>query len=129
MRTKAIISYLSISLIFMIISSGDIVAQDKEIFIYQGTGKKSFSEKIEENLDLANRGNSRARVELGKFYYYGIGIKKDIKKARYWLTKAANQDHALADGVELNYTKAFPQARLSAELGHTKAQYLLGFLI
>ena len=49
----------------------------------------------------AEKGYSKAMVRLGKKYYYGFKdseteIKKDLVKARYWLTKAENLNNTVA---------------------------------
>lgn len=64
---------------------------------------------------LANKNYSSAEALLGAFYYKGISLSKDNKKAIEWLTKASlsgNTDaqeglayaHAEIDGITLNRT-------------------------
>ena len=35
-----------------------------------------------------------AQRNLGVIYFKGQGVQKDLDKAKYWLTKAANQNNA-----------------------------------
>lgn len=71
----------------------------------------------------------------------GRGVKKNPKKAIFWLKKAAdmghiqaNYDYALVlckgmDGTAINRKAALPYLRLASENGHVKAQSLLGYML
>ena len=37
----------------------------------------------------AKQGNAEAQADIGSFYYYGTGVKKNLKKAEEWLVKAS----------------------------------------
>jgi hypothetical protein len=43
--------------------------------------------------DMANDGNAGAQYELANYYLEGIGVEKDVAKAKEWLQKAAQQRH------------------------------------
>lgn len=45
---------------------------------------------------LAKQGYPLAECQLGYFYYNGLGVEKNIKKAVYWTRKAAK--HGDRDG-------------------------------
>jgi hypothetical protein len=44
-------------------------------------------------IDMANDGNAGAQYELANFYLEGIGVEKDVAKAKEWLQKAVQQGH------------------------------------
>lgn len=82
----------------------------------------------------ANKGNSRAQLVVGKYYYFGSdGISKNIETAeKYWL-QSANQNVAEAQYAlgELyfnltKYPESFSWYKRAAEQGHADAQYHLG---
>ncbi len=41
------------------------------------------------HLELAEKGYPLAECQVGYFYYCGLGTEKDIEKALYWTTRAA----------------------------------------
>ena len=72
-------------------------------------------------------------------YYTGIGVKKSNKTAFKWYTKAAENDHALAQyalatmylegkGVKQSYKDAFKWMKEAAEQGVRSAQYDLSLM-
>lgn len=88
---------------------------------------------------LAISGYAKAQATLGWIYHTGKGAKKNLEKARYWYTRAANQSHEIALnnlgvfyekglGVGKNYQKARDYYRASANLGYRFAQYNLGMM-
>jgi hypothetical protein len=48
-----------------------------------------------------NPTNANEQFELGKKYEEGDGVPKDLEKAKYWYTKAAEQGHVGAKGMVL----------------------------
>lgn len=116
----------------------DFAESDSEIVSSQNT---LVADKLEHSFNdyysLAESGDADAQCKVGRCYYDGIGIKKDIKQAVEWYSKAAEQGHADAqnrlgvrylngDGVEEDESlaaKLFEQAALQ---GHAKAQCNLG---
>ena len=85
----------------------------------------------------AEYGDADARYRLGKMYERADRMPKDINKAVYWYTKAAEENHpkaimALAElyyyGVEVkqNLPLAFKYFRLAAESKNMEAVYCLG---
>lgn len=38
---------------------------------------------------VANKKEACSQFQLGMMYYYGHGIKKNVKKAKFWLKKAS----------------------------------------
>lgn len=48
--------------------------------------------------NAAQLGNRDAEYALGYFYYYGIGVPRDVVKGRIWISKAAN--HGLPAAIE-----------------------------
>ena len=45
---------------------------------------------------LAEQGYPLAECQIGYFYYGGLGVEKDLKKALYWTRRAA--EHGDRDG-------------------------------
>ena len=57
--------------------------------------------------DKANHGNAKAQNTMGAYYESGNGVDKDLWKAIYWYTKAAEQGHPNAQyHLAILYNKA-----------------------
>jgi len=76
------------------------------------------------------------RCLWGKYYYGSTGIRKNFKKAIYWLERAALQNddesqfmlgvcHYNGQGVLKSRENAFECFKMAAESGHSNAQYHL----
>lgn len=57
---------------------------------------KQYEKCFEGYLSLAEKGYPLAEYQIGCFYYEGLGVKKDLNKAVYWIRRAA--DHGDRDG-------------------------------
>ena len=57
---------------------------------------KQYKECFEGHLKLADKGYPLAECPVGYFYLDGLGVEKDLSKARYWTERAAN--HGDRDG-------------------------------
>lgn len=53
--------------------------------------KESLDKGIGYLQQAAERGLVRAQEQLGRIYYYGDGVEKDLAKAEYWTRRAAEQ--------------------------------------
>ncbi len=94
--------------------------------------KKRFQEQLEK----AVSGDHRAQYRLGLAYLRGNGVKKDLRKARIWLEKAAEHGNARAlyklgmlhvsrrYGM-YNPASAFRYFRQGAAKKHAESQYSL----
>jgi TPR repeat protein len=87
-------------------------------------------------LEEAEKGNSDYQHLLGKAYTEGLGVAKDPKKSRKWLSKAAKQDdisalfyiakiNSLGIGGEVNYPLAARALLRGANLGDAASQAAL----
>ena len=81
--------------------------------IYLGnTGDYGFAEDHEKSAywyeKAAELGDAYSQYRTGKNYYHGSAVKKDLEKARYWITLAAKQGHkdAQEDIDKLNAGKS-----------------------
>lgn len=85
----------------------------------------------------AGYGLDLAQCKLGKCYYYGDGVDKDIGRAVNWWTRAAEQGNATAqnrlgssynkgEGVPRDVNKAIEWWTKAAEQGRGASQFLLG---
>lgn len=85
----------------------------------------------------AEAGNPEAQFNLGKCFYNGDGVEKDLKEAVKWYRKAAEQGNGNAQnnlgfcyrfgyGVEKDYFEAVNWYRKAAEQGNPSGQYNLG---
>ena len=57
---------------------------------------QQYKKCFDRHLVLAKQGYPLAECQLGSFYYNGLGVEKNIKKAVYWTRKAAK--HGDRDG-------------------------------
>ena len=78
-----------------------------------------------------------SQYELGNYYFDGICVNKDYKKALSWFKKAAEQEHREAQnnyglmyyyayGVNQDNKKAFSWIMKSAEQDYDQAQFMIG---
>jgi hypothetical protein len=47
-------------------------------------------------MKLAEKGNAEAQFKIGEMYETGFGVKRDMKLANEWISKAAGQGHEVA---------------------------------
>ncbi|MGH7971838.1 MAG: tetratricopeptide repeat protein [Limisphaerales bacterium] len=87
----------------------------------------------------AVKGKPEPQYQLGRCYYYGLGVRRDFSQAAHWFALAANQGHAKAEtalgvmslagtGQPRNYRAALTWFRRAAEQGLPEAQNQLGML-
>ena len=88
-------------------------------------------------LPLAEAGEVRAQIRLGKLLYEGLGTPKDYAEAARWWRRAADTGNASAatslgflytqgHGVPQDYAEAARWYRMSATLGDDHGQFDLG---
>ena len=86
----------------------------------------------------AESGDADAQYELGKHYYNGEGVTKNLDKAFKWVKLAADKDHTKAqfmlgycyykgNGVTQDYKEAVKWFKLAADKGDADAQDMLGY--
>jgi len=64
-------------------------AHDLAVAYENGDGvKKSLGQAFEMNMCAALLGDAQAFYEVGRMYFYGIGVSRNRRVARYWLDKA-----------------------------------------
>ena len=102
--------------------------------------EESLSVKFEATKQKAEQGDEVSQFNLGKLYYLGEGVEKDLKEAMKWFRKAAEQGYGLAQnnlgsmylkgiGVEEKDDKeAMKWFRKAADQGIALAQYNLGLM-
>jgi len=83
------------------------------------------------------RGDADSQYQVGKAYYYGLGIPADYTHAYRWLKMAADREipdacYLIGKMNELgvlsgkNPDEAFRYYKKAVELGHKPAQFSLG---
>jgi len=109
---------------------------------FKEIGPKSVlnrTNKFEDTLKKAERGEAEAQYNLGIMYQFGKEVKQDQKLATYWYTKSAEQGHQFAQhflggmylsgkGVPQNYKQAFYWYEKSAKQGWAPAQHFIGLM-
>lgn len=98
--------------------------------------KQLYGEKLEDIKQLhvrAEQGDTDAQFKLGKMYFKGDTIPKDIMKAMYWLMLAGKLGHVEAQVAvaQINialkdYDEAIVWFKKAGALGHPVAQHVLG---
>ncbi len=94
-------------------------------------------QQVQEWRASAERGDAGAQKELGRCYYYGKEVEKDLREAVRWWRKSAEQGNAKAqcnlgvcyangNGVEKDFREAVRWYRKAAEQGFAAAQHDLG---
>ena len=86
---------------------------------------------------LAKQGNAEAQLKVGEMYENGFGVDQDKKEAKYWITRAANQNHQTArfkllywdmerKGLNGENKAKVEELNTKAKQGNAHAQYFLG---
>ena len=97
----------------------------------------NYAEAVKWYRKAANKGDNKARNDLGNCYYGGKGVEKDELEAVRWFWDAAVQGDADAQnslgdcyyygkGVEVNETEAAEWYQGAADKGHADAQTKIG---
>lgn len=97
----------------------------------------NYAEAVKWYRKAANKGDNKARNDLGNCYYGGKGVEKDELEAVRWFWDAAVQGDAEAQnslgdcyyygkGVEVNETEAAEWYQGAADKGHADAQTKIG---
>lgn len=97
----------------------------------------NYAEAVKWYRKAANKGDNKARNDLGNCYYGGKGVEKDELEAVRWFWDAAVQGDAEAQnslgdcyyygkGVEVNETEAAEWYQGAADKGHAGAQTKIG---
>ena len=64
-------------------------AHDLAVAYEKGDGvKKSLKQAFELNMYAALLGDAQSFYEVGRMYFYGIGVSRNRRLAKYWLEKA-----------------------------------------
>jgi len=104
---------------------------------YRNGLKPKYKEAIRLLNDLVEKGSLPAKVDLGTFYYFGLGVKKNPKKAFELFSENLSKDYPLSYyylgccyefgvGVEIDKKKAFKLFLVAAKAGIPEAQYNVG---
>ena len=102
-----------------------------------GVGCSKNLSEFQKTKAKAMLGDDDAQRNLAQRYYYGLGVKKDFKKAAKWQRKAADQGWKVAQhnlgfmyarglGVQQDFKEAVKWQRKAADQGYKNAQYSLG---
>lgn len=103
------------------------------LFLHSSLAQIKDTDKLDM---LAEQRNPEDQYLTGKIHYLGHGVPKDTQLARFWLTKAAEQQHVQAqfllgniynkDDDLKNHTLAMYWYKQAAEQEYSPAQFLLG---
>jgi TPR repeat protein len=92
------------------------------------------SEFLEETKRRAEAGDATAQCNLGIFYFFGQGVRRDVRESTRWYCRAAEQGDAQAQynlgiafdrghGVARDSSESFRWFLAAAEGGHAESQY------
>ena len=90
-------------------------------------------------MKLAKKGNAEAQHKIGEMYETGFGVKKDMKQAHLWVTKAATQGLEAANfklaywdiqknGLKGGNKKKYTELTTKAKDGNLQAMYYVGMM-
>lgn len=82
---------------------------------------------------LADQGDAKAQNALGNGYQHGFWGEIDLKQAKYWFSKAANQNYAggihnlgILEFLQRNYQQALPYFEKAVSMNHADSINMLG---
>ena len=121
-------------------STGPSSPKERWAAIDKATEDGDFKRAFQLLQPLAEGGDAQAQFRLADYYAGGLGTKKNPEEVRYWLVKAAKQNHAEAQnrlgqlyeqgqGVERDYRFARELYEQAAAQGQREAQQRLARLL
>ena len=96
-----------------------------------------YQQALDKWMPLAKTGDPEVQVLVGEMFRRGLGVEKDLMRARNWHQKSADQGHIngiyhLAQyhlhgqgGVAKDPARALAMFQKAADLGHWNAQYII----
>ena len=123
--------------VFLIVACATGAAADSYEDAVSALGRRDFTLAVRLFRPLAEQGNLRAQVSLGRMYHGGHGVPQDYQEALKWFRKAAEQADAQAQsmlggmyanglGISQDYQEAVKWYRKAAQQGNINAQNNLG---
>lgn len=99
----------------------------------------NYKESFNECQKRAEGGSMVEQEALARFYYFGLGVNKDLREAMYWYQQSAEQGlmesqfmlglaYMKGDGVPRDYVTSYKWLNLASGAGHKKARKLLDAL-
>lgn len=99
----------------------------------------NYNESFNECQKRAMAGSMVEQSLLARFYYFGLGVDKDMKEAMYWYLQSAEQGetesqfmlgvaYAKGNGVPRDYVTSYKWLNLASGAGHERARKLLDAL-
>lgn len=121
-------------------SAGPSSPKERWAAIDKATEDGDFKRAFQLLQPLAEGGDAQAQFRLADYYAGGLGTKKNPEEVRYWLVKAAKQNHAEAQnrlgqlyeqgqGMERDYRFARELYEQAARQGQREAQQRLARLL
>jgi uncharacterized protein len=117
-------------------SSQVICLYNESLDLVHGNGvAKDENRAFVLNAQAAHGGHSDAVLAMGWFYLNGVGVERDVDKARTWYRKSARRGEKKAMFSlgqiaydERDYSDALIWFRRASKAGHTRSLYWLGKL-
>ncbi len=105
--------------------------------LFVGVGPMAIADDLARLRQLAEEGDTEAKLHLGRLYANGEEVTKDLAKAARWFRDAAEQGNVeaqdnlglmyhLGEGVPKNMQESARWFRLAARQGSRRAQFFLG---
>jgi len=124
-------------LAFLALACATGAAADSYEDAVSALGRRDFTLAVRLFRPLAEQGNPRAQVGLGRMYHGGHGVPQDYQEALKWFRKAAEQADTQAQsmlggmyanglGIPQDYQEAVKWYRKAAQQGNINAQNNLG---
>ncbi len=73
-----------------------VVASEQEVLPQNKGDMNCDPEQFQEVVEEVKNGNSNAEFLLGKYYYWGVCVKKDVSQSFLFFYKAAQEGHVQA---------------------------------
>ena len=123
--------------VFLVVGCATGAAADSYEDAVAALGRRDFTLAVRLFRPLAEQGNPRAQISLGRMYQGGHGVPQDYQEALKWFRKAAEQADAQAQsmlggmyanglGIPQDYQEAVKWYRKAAQQGNINAQNNLG---
>ena len=109
---------------------------DQSLQLVEGRGvAKDFEKAFALNAQAARQGHHDAILAMGWFYLNGVGVTRDVERARKWYRNSVRQGEAKAmfslDQIafdEGDFANALTWFRRAVDAGHARSLYWIGKL-
>src|SRR6266705_1319031 len=111
-----------------------IRAYNRSLDLLQGRhAPKDFEESVRLNALAAKEGHRDSVLAMGWYFIRGVGVERDVEKAKKWYRKSARQGEPRAmfslgqiAYIEKDFSESLTWFKCAEKAGHARSSYYIG---